>query len=140
MWATACAPSMSTLAPTRCAISMTSLTGTIVPSTFETWATATSRVLSLRRSRVGVEEELAVVIDGDDLQLRPGLGGELLPGHDVGVVLEVRDHDLVAGADVLRRPQLCATRLIASVVPRVKTTFSADGAPRKSATVARAPS
>ena len=85
----ACAPSMSTLAPARCAASITSPTGTIVPSTLETCATATRRVRSLSRSCVCVEEQLTVVVDRDDLQLRAGLLGQLLPRHDVGVMLEV---------------------------------------------------
>ena len=45
---------------------------------------------------VGVQQQLAIVVDGNDLQLRAGLLGELLPGHDVGVMLQMRDHDLVA--------------------------------------------
>ena len=80
---------MSTLAPARCAAAITWLTGTIVPSALDTCATATRRVRSVSRSLVRVEEQLAVVVDRDDLQLRAGLLGELLPRHDVGVMLEV---------------------------------------------------
>ena len=39
-----------------------------------------------------------------------------------------------------RRPQLCATRLMASVAPRTKTISLDDGALRKCATLSRASS
>ena len=55
---------------------------------------------------VGAEEQLALVVYGDDLQRRADLLGELLPGHDVGVMLEVGDQDLVAVPDVLAPPGL----------------------------------
>ena len=43
-------------------------------------------------------------------------------------------------APTWRRPQLWATRLMASVVPRANTMFFDDGAFRKRRTVSRAPS
>ena len=43
-----------------------------------------------------LEDDLPGVVDRRDPQLGALLGGELLPGHDVGVVLEMRDDDLVA--------------------------------------------
>src|SRR5262245_1281764 len=49
---------------------------------------------------VPLEREFAVVVDGHDAQLRSLLFAQDLPGHDVGVVLHVRDDDLIAGTDV----------------------------------------
>ena len=53
-----------------------------------------------------LEQDLAAVVDRSDAELRAFLGGELLPGHDVGVVLETADDDFVIGADVLPTPAL----------------------------------
>ena len=53
-----------------------------------------------------LQDHLAAVVHGRDPQAGTGLGDELLPGHDVGVVLQVRDDDLVARADVLAAPAL----------------------------------
>ena len=46
---------------------------------------------------VFVEKEIAVVVDGHDLQLDPLLLAQDLPRHDVGMVLHVRQDNLVAG-------------------------------------------
>ena len=55
---------------------------------------------------VFVEDHLAAVVHGRDAQTGARLGDELLPGHDVRVVLELGDDDLVALADVLAAPAL----------------------------------
>ena len=61
---------------------------------------AASFVREERRSSNAAEVELARVGDGGGHDLGPrGLGHEL-PGHDVGVVLHLRDEDLVAGAEL----------------------------------------
>lgn len=57
--------------------------------------------------QIGAQEQLAIVVNGNHLQLRADLLGQLLPRHDVGVMLKVGDHDLVAGTDVLAAPGLC---------------------------------
>ena len=49
---------------------------------------------------VCVQQDLASVIDRDHPQPRAFLGGQLLPGDDVGVVLQPGDDDFVARADV----------------------------------------
>jgi hypothetical protein len=49
----------------------------------------------------GVHLQLAAVVDRRDAQGRAGLLAEHLPGHDVGVVLEVGDQHLVARAHAL---------------------------------------
>ena len=45
---------------------------------------------------VGIEHHLATIIDRRDADDGAGLLGHHLPGDDVGVVLEFREHDLVA--------------------------------------------
>ena len=47
-----------------------------------------------------VEQQLAVVVDPDPVDLGADALGQLLPGNDVGVVLHLGQHDPVAGADV----------------------------------------
>ncbi len=55
---------------------------------------------------VSVEPNLAVIVHGHHFQHRARLGAELLPGHDVGMMLEPGDDDLVVLADVLAAPAL----------------------------------
>ena len=77
---------------------------------------------------------------GDDDELRARAPARELPRDDVRVVLETREEDLVALLQDRGCAKPAATRLIASVVPRVKTTSFGARAPRKRATFARAPS
>ena len=51
-----------------------------------------------------VELELAGVVDRDVAEARARLAGDELPGDEVRVVLELGDHDGVAGAEVLEPP------------------------------------
>ena len=55
---------------------------------------------------VFLEDDLARVVDRRDAEPGARLGDQLLPRHDVGVVLEVGEHDLVTGSDVLASPAL----------------------------------
>ena len=55
---------------------------------------------------VFIQQHLARVVHRDHAQLGALGRRKLLPGHDVGVVLQVADDDLVALADVLRAPAL----------------------------------
>ena len=55
---------------------------------------------------VRVQQDLPRVVDGGDAQARALLGAEELPGHDVGVVLQQRQDDLVALAHVAPPPAL----------------------------------
>ena len=48
-----------------------------------------------------VHQKLPGIVHGDDLEARPLLLADHLPGHDVGVVLHGRDDDLVARPQVL---------------------------------------
>ncbi len=104
---TACEASTSVSAPAARARAAISATGLIVPSTFETCANATSFTRPPASSCVElVERELALVGHGQVAQLGARLLAQELPGHDVRVVLHVRDHHLVAGRDVLAPPRV----------------------------------
>ncbi len=71
--------------------------------------------------------------------LEPLLLGEEVPGDEVGVVFHDGEDDQVALAK-LRRPQVWATRLIASVVLRTKMHSLGEAALMKAATRWRASS
>ena len=79
---------------------MTSLIGTSVPSTFDMCVMATILVRWRQQPLELVEQELAVVGDRRPLQHRAVALAQEVPGHDVGVMLHDRQHDLVALADV----------------------------------------
>ena len=68
-------------------------------------ANDTTLAPSSRRSR-SVEVEVAVVADGDPAQLDAELVDQLVPRDDVGVVLELGEHDGVAGPQVGPAPRL----------------------------------
>ena len=53
-----------------------------------------------------VEPNLAMIVDGNHLEHRTRLRAELLPGHDIGVMFEPGDDDLVVLTDVLAAPAL----------------------------------
>src|SRR5450756_2132233 len=53
-----------------------------------------------------VEEDLAAVVDRYHAQRRAALLGEKLPWHDVGVMLQAGDHDLIPGAHICAAPAL----------------------------------
>ena len=77
-----------------------------VPSAFETSREGDEPGAGSEQLLVLVEPNLPVVVDRDDLEHRARLRAELLPGHDVGVMLEPGDDDLVVLADVLAAPAL----------------------------------
>ena len=51
-----------------------------------------------------VEPELPVVVERDRLEGCSGPLGDVLPGHEVRVVLELRDEDDVAGPEIVEAP------------------------------------
>ena len=80
----------------------------MVPSTLETWVNANDlgalgEQLAERRTVRAVEVEPSLVGDADPAQRRAGAPGELLPRHEVGVVLHLGDEDLVALTEVESR-------------------------------------
>ena len=82
--------------PRACASARYAATGMTVPSAFETWATATSRVRGSRAAVANASSRARRVVDRRHAQARAGALAQHLPGHDVGVVLHVGDQDLVA--------------------------------------------
>ena len=89
MCETACAPSTSTRAPWRCAISTISRAGVIVPSAFDTCVNDDELRPRAEQLLVLLEDHLAAIVDRRDAQRRALLGAQLLPRHDVRVVLEL---------------------------------------------------
>ncbi len=79
---------------------------TMVPSAFETCVNDDEPRPRAEQLLVLLEDDLAAIVDRRDPQARALLGAELLPGDDVGVVLEPGDDDLVARADVAPAPAL----------------------------------
>ena len=72
-----------------------------MPSTLETWANATSLHVAPRELGVQLlQRKFAALVDLQVAQRGAALAAQHLPGHDVGVVLELGDQDRVAGADV----------------------------------------
>ncbi len=96
MCETDCAPSTSTRAPTRCAISTIVFAGVTVPSAFETCVKATILVLRIQELSELIEQQRAAVVDRRNTELRALGQAELLPRNDVGVMLEIGDDDFVA--------------------------------------------
>ena len=90
--------------PRACASLTTSLTGTMVPSAFDIWVIATS--LGPRRQQLleFVDQEIAFVVDRRPFDHGAMALPEEMPGHDVGMVLHDREHDLVALPDVRLAP------------------------------------
>src|SRR3954468_12443254 len=90
------APSTSTRAPTSRARATIGASGLIVPRMLDCWVTATSLVRSLTTLFGGGEVQPPVVGEAEPAQGRPGALAQLLPRHEVAVVLHLGHHDLVA--------------------------------------------
>ncbi len=54
-----------------------------------------------------IHDEIAIIVNGDYAQLRPGLFTQQLPGHDIGMVFHLGDDDLVTVTDVGTTITLC---------------------------------
>ena len=102
---------------------MISSIGLIVPSTFETAATATIfvRPVSSRSSASSRSRPSSVI--GMWRTTAAGSLGRLIPGHEIRVVLHLAGRISSPGRR-LASPQLRATRLMECVVPEVKTICS----------------
>ena len=94
------APSATTIAPASWATPAISASGFSVPRTLETWAIASSFGPRSSRPRSASRSSSPVVVDRRPVDLRADPLGQLLPGHEVRVVLHLGEHDAVAGADV----------------------------------------
>ena len=87
-----------------------------------------------------VEDEQAVVGDRDVAEDGAGARGQLLPGHEVRVVLHRGEQDFVAALARWRRPNCGRRELMPAVVPGVKITSRACSAPMNARTFSRASS
>ena len=72
----------------------------MVPSTFDIWVMATILVRGVSSFSNSSSRKLAVVGDRRPFQHGALPLAQEMPGHDVGVVLHDREHDLVALADM----------------------------------------
>jgi hypothetical protein len=83
--------------PRACAIRTTSLIGTItVPSTFDMCVIATILVRGVSSFSNSSSRKLPSSSTGAHLMHRALALAQEMPGHDVGMVLHDREHDLVA--------------------------------------------
>ena len=82
--------------PRAFAAAISRRTGNTVPSALDTWAKANMRVRGAHQRLDRLRMHFAARVDRRHDELRAGLLAEHLPGHDVGVVLEVGDEHLVA--------------------------------------------
>ena len=129
MCATACAPSTSTGMPRACAFSTIVAIGLIVPSEFDTWTTATIFVRSVSRpSSRSIRSSPSSVI-GSTFRCAPfssqmSCQGTMFEWCSISVMSTSSPLPMFA------RPNVCATRLIASVVPRTKMISREFGALR----------
>ena len=99
-----------------------------MPSEFETWVKAKSFTSGVSSDVELIERQSAVIAHRHKTQPRAGSFGEQLPRHEIAVMLHLREQDH-SPSRINFPPQACATRLMLSVVPRVKTISSALAAP-----------
>ena len=96
MCGAACAASTSSSAPASWTSPAISPMGLMVPSALLTMATATSFGCAGQLGAQVVHVELPVIGDRDVVERGAGVGRQLLPGHDVGVMLQLGRDDPVA--------------------------------------------
>jgi hypothetical protein len=53
-----------------------------------------------------VETQLALIVEREHPEVGAGPAGDVLPGDEVRVVLQLRDHDDVAGPEVIQPPRV----------------------------------
>ena len=139
MCETDCAPSTSALAPAWWASSTICCTGTTVPSALETWVTETILVRgfsSLRYSSMSTWPESST---GITRIFAPLAAASCCQGTMLAWCS--RWETMISSpSPTCCQPQLLATRLMASVVPRTKMTSFTSGALMKRRTRSRAPS
>ena len=118
--ATDCAPSNTTLAPYRCAIAIISCAGVIVPSAFDTWENETSFVRGPSRRSYSSRSTWPGSSTGATRSFAPFSAQSICHGTMLAWCSS-QVMTISSSFRMLRRPQLCAIRLIPSVVPRTKT-------------------
>mmetsp|Transcript_975 Transcript_975/g.2694 ORF Transcript_975/g.2694 Transcript_975/m.2694 type:complete len:201 (+) Transcript_975:571-1173(+) len=132
--------SKSTLAPTARAAATTAGTGSSQPSTLDTCGRATSLVLSPRRERRCARSmhpasvSIRAYLTTAPVRCARSCQGTMLAWCSTSLTT------ISSPGPTLSRPHECATRLMASVAPRVKTISRRDAALTNCATLSRAPS
>ncbi len=133
------APSTSVTMPRSRACETIHRTGLMVPSALDRCATASRRVRSVSRRSNAFRSSSPVSVIGTARTVAPvwaatSCQGTMFEWCSIPVIR------ISSPALRVLRPQLWATRLIPSVVPRVKTISRGDAALRNRATRARTPS
>ena len=127
------------MAPCRCAISIISVTGVMVPSAFETWVNETMRVLGLRSFSYSSRMIWPLSSTGATRSLAPFSAQSCCQGTMLAwcssYVMTIS-----SSLSTLRPPQLWAMRLMPSVVAAHEDDLSGDGALMNVRTFSRAPS
>mmetsp|Transcript_44379 Transcript_44379/g.106626 ORF Transcript_44379/g.106626 Transcript_44379/m.106626 type:complete len:201 (+) Transcript_44379:548-1150(+) len=131
--------SSSTSASTACAAATISRTGATQPSVFETCASATSFVRGVISAFSASRSRLSLASSGANLILKPRSLASICHGTRLEWC-SITVRMISSPSPRFVRPHVCATRLIASVAPRVKITSDRDAALMKPATLSRAPS
>ena len=104
-WGTYWLASTTAIAPASWAAVTSRSMGLMVPSTFDMAANDTTRAPSTRRSR-SVRSRWPSAPRGIQRSSIPSSSSELVPRHDVGVVLELGEHHRIALAQVRSPPRL----------------------------------
>ena len=139
MCGTLCAASSTTSAPASCAMRLISATGLIVPSALLTWLMATSFGPRARRERRSSRSSRPSSVMATNSSVAPVSAASCCHGTRFAWC-SISVERIRSPAATFVRPQLRATRLIASVALRTKTTSRGLGAPMNRATAARAAS
>ena len=104
-WGAAWAASTTMIAPCSWAHATSFSTGLTVPSELETRFAATTRTLPSAASESSATEvELSLLVERDHREARARALGDVLPRHEVRVVLELGDDDEVSRAEVHEPP------------------------------------
>ena len=135
-WGTLCAPSMSTSAPWSCASRVSSRTGTMVPSAFDMCVTLSSFVRSVISFRASSRSSVPSGSMGMNLSTMPRSSRSSCHG-TMFEWCSISESTTSSPSRRCARAQPCATRLIDSVVLRVKMISRSESAWMKSRTCPR---
>ncbi len=140
MWPMDCAASITVTAPAFLARAQSSATGLIVPRVLETWVKAKSLTSGVRtRSSAERSRRPSSPVTGRYLRVAPVARAASCQGTRL-LWCSISVSRMTSPFFRFATPQLEATRLIDSVVPRVKMISSGAAALTNLATRARAPS
>ncbi|MPN06309.1 hypothetical protein SDC9_153565 [bioreactor metagenome] len=139
MWGIDCAPSTSTGTPCACAVAIISFTGLMVPNTLEIWAMLTIRVRSEKSFSYSSSRSSPRSFIGITLILMPLRAANSCQGT---MLLWCSMVEIMTSSPsfINSSPKEKASKLIASVVPRVKMTSAEVRALINRRTVSREPS